>query len=180
MAITTTRLLRRADLAAIWDIDRSEVIRGFYQLVNGELVYEAQRFEATGWPPGEAELYTPLLEDCFDHGGWFQGIFAATRLVAVAVLEARLIGEPPDQLQLAFLHVDRSYRGQGLGRRLFAQASAEAARRGAKRLYISATPTEHTIHFYRNLGCTLAARPDPQLFAREPDDIHLEYEIRHL
>lgn len=178
--MTTARQLQRTEIPAIWAIDRSEVIRGFYHLAEGELAYTAEHFEATGWPPGEAALYTPLLEACFDHGGWFWGIFAGARLVAIAVLEARFIGDPPDQLQLAFLHVDRAFRGQGLGRQLFAQASAEAARRGAKRLYISATPTDHTIQFYLSLGCTLAARPDPQLYAREPDDIHLEYAISDL
>jgi hypothetical protein len=44
-------------------------------------------------------------------------------------------------------------------------------------LYISATPSEHTIDFYLTLGCTLVDAPDPELFAREPEDIHLEYEL---
>ena len=88
-----------------------------------------------------------------------------------------MVGQPPDQLQLKFLHVSNGYRDQGLGRRLFNLAAEEASRRGARRLYISATPSEHTIGFYLGLGCSVTAEPDPDLFALEPDDIHLAYRI---
>ena len=93
------------------------------------------------------------------------------------MLEARFIGQSQDQLQLKFLHVSNGYRDQGLGRRLFNLAAAEASRRGARRLYISATPSEHTIGFYLGLGCSVMAELDPELFALEPEDIHLEYDI---
>ena len=45
---------------------------------------------------------------------------------------------------------------------------------GAAGLYISATPTENTIRFYLGLGCRVIPQPDPQLFAEESEDIHLE------
>jgi len=131
-----------------------------------------------GWPPGEAERYTPLLEDCYDRGGWFYGLFEDKRLIGAAVLESRFIGKSKDQLQLKFLHISRPYRGRGLGRRLFALAALEAHRRGARRLYISATPSEHTIGFYVAMGCRVAPERDPDLFALEPQDIHLEYDLK--
>ncbi|ETO43059.1 hypothetical protein X965_18150 [Morganella sp. EGD-HP17] len=28
------------------------------------------------------------------------------------------------------------------------------------------------MHFYQHLGCELIAKPDPALFALEPEDIH--------
>ena len=138
---------------------------------------ESNRHEATGWPPGEAEIYTPILEDCFDRGGWLHGCFENRRLYAAVVLDVRFMGMGVDQLQLVFLHVGRGQRDKGVGRELFLLAAAEARKRGAKRMYVSATPTEHTIHFYLGLGCTLAATPDPELFALEPEDIHLEYDL---
>jgi len=49
----------------------------------------------------------------------------------------------------------------------------EARTRGARQMYVSATPSENTIHFYQRRGCLLAALPDPELFALEPEDIHL-------
>lgn len=170
----TSRQLGRDEIARIWEIDRREVIENIYYLEHGELVLKPEHYDVQGWPPGDRELYTPLLLDCFDRGGWFHGLFAGERLVAAACLDSKLIGPRRDLLQLKELHVSREYRGRGLGRQLFQLASAEARRRGAKRLYISATPSEHTIHFYLQLGCRPIAQPDPELFALEPEDIHLE------
>ncbi len=171
------RDLSRSEIQAIWTIDRREVIEAIYTLENGALALKPEYFDAPGWPPGEVETYTPLLEACFDQRGWFYGLFDDSQLIGVAVLENRFIGQPRDQLQLKFLHVSHGYRGHGLGRRLFESAAAEARLRGARRLYISATPSQHTIDFYLGLGCTVTAKPDPELYELEPDDIHLEYAI---
>ena len=169
------RELSRDEIKEIWTIDRSEVIEAIYYLEHGALVLKLEHFDMRGWPPGEPEHYTPLLESCYDHGGWFYGLFENDRLIGAAVLEGRFIGEDQDQLQLKFLHVSSPYRRQGLGRKLFELAAIEAWRRGARRLYISATPSENTVDFYRGLGCSVAAEPDPELFALEPEDIHLEF-----
>jgi hypothetical protein len=68
-------------------------------------------------------------------------------------------------------------RNQGLGKRLFKDAVAEASKKGANRLYISATPSEHTVNFYFRLGCMVTRHPDPALYVLEPEDIHLEYAL---
>jgi hypothetical protein len=60
-----------------------------------------------------------------------------------------------------------------LGKRLFDLARAVARERGARQLYISATPSENTVNFYLRLGCQVAEEPDPELLALEPEDIHL-------
>jgi predicted N-acetyltransferase YhbS len=98
-------------------------------------------------------------------------------LSGVAILESKFIGKQQDMLQLKFLHVSRAYRKQGLGSRLFKIALEKARTLGAKKLYISATPSENTINYYLRLGCALATEIDPELFALEPEDIHLEYVI---
>jgi len=168
------RPLRREDIPLIWTIDRAEVIDGLYALVDGALELRPEHFEAHGWPPGEAELYTPILLDCFDHEGWFWGAFDGEALVGVVVLEGRFIGPGRDMLQMKFLHVSCGARGRGLGVALFELARAEARARGAQKMYISATPSRHTIDFYLRRGCRVTAEPDPELFALEPEDIHLE------
>ncbi|MEZ4770516.1 MAG: GNAT family N-acetyltransferase [Caldilineales bacterium] len=171
------RRLSRADISLIWTIDRSEVIEGIYALEEGELVLRPEHFEAAGWPPGEADLYGPILLDCYDRGGWFCGLFEGNRLIGVAVLESKFIGRDRDQLQLKFLHVGNGYRGQGLGTKLFDLARDEARRRDARQLYISATPSQNTIDFYLRRGCHVTPEPDPALFALEPEDIHLECDV---
>ena len=168
-----TRLLSREEIPLIWTIDRSEVIENVYGLEDGVLVLRPNYFDARGWPPGEEEIYTPILLDCFDQGGWFCGLFDDDRLAGVAVLESKFIGPQQDQLQLKFLHISNGYRGQGLGTRLFELARVEACRRGAGKMYISATPSENTINFYLRRGCRVTSEPDPGLFELEPEDIHL-------
>ena len=167
------RKLSRDEIKDIWAIDRSEVIDAVYYLEKGALVLRPEHFDVRGWPPGEAEKYTPILEACYDHGGWFYGLFDDRRLIGAAVLESRFIGKNGDQLQLKFLHLSRAYRNQRLGQRLFDLAKSEANQRGAKSIYISATPSEHTIGFYLRLGCKVTPEPDAELFELEPEDIHL-------
>ena len=171
------RKLRRSEIAQIWNIDRSEVIDNLYSLENGTLMLHPHHIDVPGWPPGEPEKYTPILLDCFDRGGWFYGEFDDTALIGAAVLESKFIGKRKDQLQLKFLHVSRGYRKNGLGAKLFELARSTARARGARRLYVSATPSENTVNFYVKLGCTLAVAPDPELVELEPEDIHLECNV---
>lgn len=169
----TFRLLQRAEIAQIWQIDRSEIIHHIYIAEAGQLVRQPAFFDVKGWEPDAAEKITPTLLACYDQGGWCWGAFGADKLVGVAVLAGRLIGPAQDQLQLVFLHVSQAYRQQGLGKALFERAQAEARARGARWLYVSATPSENTVHFYQRRGCVLADPPDPKLLALEPEDIHL-------
>lgn len=170
------RRLTRDEIPLLWQIDRSEIIEAVYHLENGTLVLRPERIDARGWPP-DAQEQTPVLQACVDHGGWAYALFEAERIIAAAVLENRFIGKHGNRLQLRFLHVGRAHRDQGLGQRLFALAATEAVRRGAQHLYVSATPSQHTIEFYLRLGCTLAIEPDATLVALEPDDIHLDYSL---
>jgi predicted N-acetyltransferase YhbS len=172
------RLLQRGEIPAIWQIDRREIVENTYSLEGGKLVLKPDYFDIGGWPPGEAELYTPILLDCYDRGGTFWGAFEDDLLIGVAILDSKLIGTQRDTLQLKFLHVSRDYRKRGIASALFRLAVEKAKALGARKLYISATPSESTINYYTRLGCVLATEIDPELFALEPEDIHLEYAIR--
>jgi len=171
------RLLQRDEISLTWQIDRREIVQNIYVLQDEKLVLKSDYFDLQGWPPGETELYTPILLDCYHRGGTFWGAFENGILIGVAILESKFIGSQYDTLQLKFLHVSRDFRKQGVGSRLFELASEKAKTLGAKKLYISATPSENTINYYLRLGCTLAKEIDSELFALEPEDIHLEYVI---
>lgn len=169
------RELMHSEIGRLWDIDRSEVIDAVYIVRGGELVLEEEHWELTGWPEGERESWEPTYRASFERGATFWGAFEAERLVGAAVLESRFIGRQADQLQLKFLHVSKAHRGRGIGGKLFGRAADRAREMGAAKLYISATPSENTVRFYLGLGCELASELDPQLYALEPDDIHLQY-----
>ena len=171
------RALQRDEIHLLWQIDRREIIDNIYYLRDGKLVLEPEHFDMQGWPPGEAEHYTHILTDCYDRGGTFWGAFENEQIVGAAILENKFIGSKQDTLQLKFLHVSRDQRKRGLGSKLFNLAVEKANSLGAKKLYISATPSENTINYYMRLGCVLAIEIDSELFALEPEDIHLEYRI---
>lgn len=174
------RLLARSEIPYIWQIDRREIIDNIYYLRNGKLVLEREHYDVRGWPPGKPEHYTPILLDCFGRGGYFWGAFAGELLVGAVVLENRFIGSSKDTLQMKFLHVSNSFRKQGLGKQLFVLAAEKAIELDAKKMYISATPSENTVNFYLRLGCVLAREIDEELFALEPEDIHLEFVLKKI
>jgi hypothetical protein len=39
---------------------------------------------------------------------------------------------------------------------------------GARRMYISTTPSKNTVNFYLSLGCTVTLEPDPKLRRLNP------------
>jgi len=172
-----TRELERQEIRDIWSIDRAEVIERIYYLEDDELVLKPEHYDVQGWPPGEPERYGPILLDCFDRGGTFYGAFNGETLIGVMVLESSFMGRDEDQLQLKFLHVSRRHRQAGLGCTLFAKAVARARELGARRLYISSTPSENTVRFYLRRGCRVTDEVDTALFKLEPKDIHLEFDI---
>ncbi len=171
------RALGRDEIRNLWSIDRAESIDGIHRREGEELVLKPEHHEVTGWPPGEPERNTPILLDCFDRGGTFYGAFDGDTLIGAAVLESRFIGREEDQLQLKFLHVSRPQRRSGLGRALFDMAVARARELGARRLYVSATPSANTVRFYLRRGCRVTQDVDASLFALEPEDVHLEFDI---
>lgn len=170
----THRQLDRAEIPLIWTIDRAEYIENLYRLQDGELVLEPHNFAVTGWPPGEADIYLPILLETFERGGYFDAAFDGERLAGLAVVDPVRHGGSGELVQLSFFHVGRPYRKMGLGSELFEGARLAAVAFGARGLYISATPSENTINFYLARGCALSPQPDPELFALEPEDIHLE------
>lgn len=172
-----SRHLTRDEIDLIWTIDRSEVHHHIYTVVEGRLLLVPAYFDVPGWDPQMIEADTVKLRDCFDRGGVFRGGFDRDVLVGVSVVDTKLIESAPDHLQLFYLYVSRSARGQGVGIRLFAEAAEAARSLGARALYISSTPTENTVNFYLHRGASLVAEPDPALLAAEPDDAHLTYPL---
>jgi GNAT superfamily N-acetyltransferase len=167
------RVLGRAEIDRIWTIDRREHIAHIYHLLDGKLQLKAHDIDVPGWDPDTVLKTTPLLYEMFDRGARFFAAFDGEELAGVSVIDTLRRGTRGDLLQLGFMHVGRDYRGEGIGSRLFEQARAAARERGAQGLYISATPSENTIRFYRRCGAAVLAQPDPELFALEPEDIHL-------
>lgn len=98
------------------------------------------------------------------------GAFHGNRLVGIATLR-RAIRPGLDQLEALF--VDRANRRLGVAVALVTEIEALARSGGARHLYVSATPSESAVGFYRSCGFTPTAEPIPELLEREPEDIHM-------
>jgi N-acetylglutamate synthase-like GNAT family acetyltransferase len=98
------------------------------------------------------------------------GAFDGDRLVGIAAFRPLLT---ETMAQLAFLHVSNGYRRRGIAAHLFDQVEGLARQSGARQLYVSATPSESAVGFYTSKGCVRTSTPHAELFALEPEDIHM-------
>lgn len=105
------------------------------------------------------------------------GAFDGAQIVGFARLGEHL-GSRGQYVELSSYHVSAPYRGQGIGKRIFA-AICEAARTlGSAKLYISAHSSRESQAAYRALGCVHAVEVDPIRAAKEPFDVQMEYDLR--
>jgi len=112
------------------------------------------------------DKWLPILKE----GGVLFGALDGDVLAGLAMLRYKL---SDTTAQLALLHVSRAYRRQGIATRLFREACQMAREDGAEELYVSATPSESAVGFYLSEGSRLAMQVNEELFAEEPEDIHM-------
>ena len=105
------------------------------------------------------------------------GAFDQHKLVGVASVENEVRGKTAAYNNLDILYVSSGYRGKNIGKNLLLFSKTQAKLFGADKLYLSATPTQHTVEFYLKNGAELAREVDPQLLEQEPEDIHLELKV---
>lgn len=168
------REINREEIEEVRKLDRREIINQVYRNQNGTLVIEDKYFDIKGWNLEELEHSIKELYDLYDKGGIFIGAFTNHKFIGIIALDCKFIGSRNDQLQIVFLHVEHNYRDKGLGTNLMNIVIKKAKNMGAKKLYISATPSKHTVDFYMSLGCNLASEINSELFQLEQEDIHLE------
>jgi GNAT superfamily N-acetyltransferase len=170
MTAISIRPLNIGELDRVREIDVSE---------SGSMVYKQlgrrvePAYEEWHRPPRSEETWNcyierwkPMLED----GGCAVGAFAGEALVGIAVLRFRLTARTA---QLAALFVSRDYRRLHIAQHLMDEVARRARQYGADALYVSATPSESAIGFYTRQGFEATDHANKELYALEPDDIHL-------
>jgi GNAT superfamily N-acetyltransferase len=171
----TLRHMAHAELDRLGEIDRSEHITREYSYARGALEARDVDIHSPPWSAtgdhehsvqGNINAWRPILE----RGGTLIGAFDADRLVGIAIYRPNLSGGVAN---LSVLHVSRRYRGKGVGSRLAEEVARLARADGARRLYVSATPTVATVEFYRGQGFAPTDEPNEAMFALEPLDIHM-------
>ncbi|MFZ0667790.1 MAG: GNAT family N-acetyltransferase [Acidimicrobiales bacterium] len=158
------------DLERIHEIDVTEEGDALIRQI-GTRLERIDRSHARG--PRSAEAWAPGVREWqgfIRDGGAAFGVFDQGRMIAFCVLRNRL---DEGTSQLAGLYVDRAWRRHGLGARLVRAAADAALADGARDLYVSAAPSEAAVTFYRSVGFEPLEKPNPVLFALEPEDVHM-------
>ena len=171
------RRLGPQEISLLWRIDRREFIANIYRARGGELVLEAHNFDVPGWKEGHEAEVRPRLLAVLERGGRAWAAFDGDIVAGGAVVDVKRVGVGKDLIQLEWLHISRDYRRTGLGAMFIEKAKDVARECGAAGVYISATESENTVHFYRSRGARLVPEPDAELFELEPKDIHLEIRL---
>lgn len=173
----TYRILNPVQVNKLAEIDRSEYIDLTYQMEEGKLVEFGNNHECPTWTDDMMkEIQERYLYE-LNNGGLVIGAFDGETLVAFGVLAHEYRGLKKDQLQIDLMYVDRKFRRQGIGTRIFNLLGDEARRRGAAFLYISSTETRSAVSFYRSNGSQLTQDIDQELFIKEPKDIHMTVKL---
>jgi len=169
------RRLARTELSLVGEIDRTEHIDLLYEQRGTELVerpgdWSAAAWDADGHSEHSVEAKRDELEHYVDAGGIAFGAFMDGRLVGIGVVVPHL---RPAVAQLAFLHVTQTLRATGIGSRLSGELEQVARAAGDSSMVVSATPSANTVRFYKGRGFELMPQPLPELFEREPEDVHM-------
>ena len=169
------------DVSLLGTIDRSEHVDVQYCVIDDELqqipvaITEVAPWDPTGSGPHSVADKIAFCESAVARGGILLGAFDGERPAGLAIVNPAF---EPLLAWLAFLHVSRPYRRRGAARALWNLAADIAVANGAKSIYVSATPTGSAVGFYLRQGCRLAHPVHPDLFAAEPEDIHLVRSLR--
>jgi GNAT superfamily N-acetyltransferase len=172
------RRLAVDELARVGEIDRTEAIDTLYVQEGASLREVRGDFSAAAWDPvgaGEhsvaaqrAELARYVEKGAVCIGAFDDG------LIAIGVVLPHL---RPGVAQLAYLYVTDGRRGEGVGAALTDELERLAREAGSRSMVVSATPSGNTVDFYRGRGYEPMAEPLPELYALEPEDIHLEKQL---
>lgn len=170
------RRLGLEELGLIADIDRTERIEALYVQHGTQLELRTGDWSAPAWDPvglGEHSVagQVAALEELVGRGAIVLGAFDGDRPVGIGVVITHL---RPGIAQLAYLHVTDGYRARGIGGRLADELERIARGAGDTSMVVSATPSLNTVRFYRRRGFEPMAEPLPELFALEPEDVHMQ------
>jgi GNAT superfamily N-acetyltransferase len=169
--------LAKTELNRLNEIDRTERIRMLFSFKEGELEEERVAFRVPPWSDEQVNSLIDFVRPELDKGGVLLGVLEGEKLAGVAVLGNRPICDDDEILQFVLLHVSEGFRRQGVATKLANKVIKTAKEKGAKRLYISATPSDSALGFYFNLGAKLAPKVDKELYELEPEDIHLVLDL---
>ena len=148
------------------DFKRQQKITRIYVKKDGKYVLE----ENPGLMDWSIDKKREVAKDLTDNAYISYLALEEDRIVGFMSLVKELVYE---RMILDLIQVDQDFRGRGIGRMLWEKAVEEARLNGARELYISACPSEETIHFYKAMGAEVTDNPIMAIAEDEPDDLQM-------
>ena len=170
------RWMHSDEIVRLADIDRSEQIRVGYIFENGKLKQLLDvNWDSPAWGTDDDGEYSVAAQIRFcqthlERNGRMYGAFDNEKLVGIGIVQPQI---GAGMAQLAFLHVSNGRRREGIGEQIINALIIEAKNTGAVQMYVSAVPSQSAVSFYRRQGFEPTNNPIPELFALEPEDIHM-------
>ena len=173
------RRLPAGSMELLAQIDRTEYVDYAYRVVDGRLErypvdWDIPTFRREGSGPHSVQLHVDTWQPVLEGAGILLGAFEGDELAGLAIAVPEF---EPGMAWMAYMHISRDFRRRGVGTLLWNEAEQIARDSGATSMYVSAIPSGPAIDFYVGRGCQPVVEPHPELFAMEPEDIHL---IRYL
>lgn len=175
--MVSIRNLEKHEIPRIREIDRSEEIFEIYQFRDKQIKLVPHRESVLGFEDDELKAIINRQIKLIENNGQVFGAFDAVKLIAIASVENKKRGLLLNYCKMDILYVSNSYQGKGVASQLVNTCKQAAKSFGADKLYISATSTKNTVDFYLKRGAVPVIEVDQELFAEEPEDIHLELKI---
>lgn len=147
--------------------NRHQIVHHVYRWTDNRLLLIPQDFEEDWSLERKREKAAEIQSGRF----FVFGAFIEDQIVGQIMLLPELHA---GRMIVDSFHVSKEHRRQGIGKELFTKAKGEARLHGAKALYISASPAQETIDFYRSVGCEVSRNPIGAYVMDEPFDIQME------
>jgi len=155
---------------------RRQVVEQCWRRVDGKLVLLPVAY-IEDWDEQDRRVRSEEMRESVRQGGRFFAALDEETVVGFAYLKPERFGSRRQYIELSRFHVSAPYRGQGIGRKLFAMACEGARELGAEKLYLSAHSAKEPMAVYRHLGCVEAEEINQRLAEKEPCDVQMEYTL---
>lgn len=140
--------LSSKDLEQVYDIDRSESVQRMYR-AEGEVLKSWEDSIELSDDPAFWKRLLGGWKDEVESGADAYGAFDEDRMAGLAILKH---GYQEGVDQIIALYVSAEYRLSGIAKSLYLEMEKAARKSGAKKLFVSTTPTGSAVGFYLSQG----------------------------
>jgi ribosomal protein S18 acetylase RimI-like enzyme len=131
-----------------------------------EVYRQCEDFLALGpEPKASMTMVIKDIEECWDEGGVFRGIFnAEDKMIGVAGYVPSGFESKPEDAFMSLLMIAAPYRGQGIGARVVRRIEKEICRNPSIKSILSAVQVNNpdAIKFWQKNGYKIVSSPEPR------------------